>query len=157
MNPIIRRYGLPDRIHVELARDLKKSKHERQDQTKRNRDREKLRQEALEGLRNKDAVRFANPRNSDIEKYQMATEARWQCPYTGQQYGFTDVFGEHPQVDVEHIIPRSRSLDDSYLNKTLAYRSANMEKGNRTPHEWLFEWARNSSGFPWSCPILIRS
>jgi CRISPR-associated endonuclease Csn1 len=139
VNAIIRRYGVPERIHVELARDLKKSKHERQDQTKRNREREKLRQEAIEGLRSKDAVQFANPRNSDIEKYLMATEAKWQCPYTGQPYGFTDVFGEHPQVDVEHIIPRSRSLDDSYLNKTLAYRSANVEKGNRTPREWLFE------------------
>lgn len=139
VNAIIRRYGIPEKIHIELARDLKKSKHERQNQTEQNREREKLRQEATEELRKHDAVRFANPRNSDIEKYLLATEARWQCPYTSKKYGFTDVFGEHPQVDVEHIIPRSRSLDDSYLNKTLAYRSANVEKGNRTPREWLFE------------------
>jgi CRISPR-associated endonuclease Csn1 len=139
VNAIIRRYGLPEKIHIELARDLKKTKKERQRQTELNRDREKLRQEATEELRKHDAVRFANPRNSDIEKYLLATEARWQCPYTSRKYGFTDVFGDHPQVDVEHIIPRSRSLDDSYLNKTLAYRSANMEKGNRTPREWLFE------------------
>jgi CRISPR-associated endonuclease Csn1 len=139
VNAIIRRYGIPEKIHIEVARDLKKSKHERQQQTELNRDREKLRQEATEELRKHDAVRFASPRNSDIEKYLLATEARWQCPYTSRRYGFTDVFGDHPQVDVEHIIPRSRSLDDSYLNKTLAYRSANMEKGNRTPREWLFE------------------
>jgi CRISPR-associated endonuclease Csn1 len=139
VNAIIRRYGLPEKIHIELARDLKKSKKERQKQTEINRDREKLRQEATGELRKHDVVRFANPRNSDIEKYLLATEARWQCPYTSKKYGVTDVFGDHPQVDVEHIIPRSRSLDDSYLNKTLAYRSANMEKGNRTPREWLFE------------------
>jgi len=115
VNAIIRRYGVPEKVHIELARDLKKSKKERQKQTELNRDREKLRQAAMEDLRKYDAVRFANPRNSDIEKYLLATEARWQCPYTGRKYGFTDVFGEHPQVDVEHIIPRSRSLDDSYL------------------------------------------
>lgn len=139
VNAIIRRYGLPEKIHVELARDLKKSKRERQNQTEQNRDREKLRLEAIEELRKHDAARFANVSNFDIDKYRLAMEARWQCPYTGQKYGFTDVFGEHPQVDVEHIIPRSRSLDDSYLNKTLAYRSTNVEKGNRTPREWLFE------------------
>jgi len=66
-------------------------------------------------------VRFANPRNTDIEKYLLAKEADGSARYTNKKYGFTDVFGDHPQVDVEHIIPRSRSLDDSYVNKTLAY------------------------------------
>jgi CRISPR-associated endonuclease Csn1 len=139
VNAIVRRFGLPERIHVELARDLKKTRKERQNETKRNRDREKLRQEAVAELRKHDSVRFANPRGADIEKYMLAKEAGMRCPYTGRQYGFTDVFGDHPQVDIEHIIPRSRSLDDSFNNKTLAYRSANMEKGTRTPREWLYE------------------
>jgi CRISPR-associated endonuclease Csn1 len=139
VNAIVRRYGKPEFMHVELARDLKKSKKERQSETGRNRDREKLRQLAVEELRKHDPVRYANPRGTDIEKYLLAMESNWHCPYTDRKYGFVDVFGEHPGVDVEHIIPRSRSLDDSYLNKVLAYRSANMEKGNRTPHEWLHE------------------
>ena len=139
VNAIIRRHGKPDYITIELARDLKKSKKERQRETSRNREREKLRQLAVEDLRKHDPVRFANPRGYDMEKCMLAMEAKWRCPYTGNQYGFTDVFGEHPVVDIEHIIPRSRSLDDSYLNKTLAYRSCNAEKGNRTPREWLFD------------------
>jgi CRISPR-associated endonuclease Csn1 len=139
VNAIIRRYGKPDYTRIELARDLKKSKKERQNETSRSREREKLRQLAVEELRKHDSVRFANPRGPDIEKCLLAMEARWRCPYSGNQYGFTDVFGDHPAVDIEHIIPRSRSLDDSYLNKTLAYRSCNAEKGNRTPREWLFE------------------
>lgn len=137
VNAIIRTYGKPDLIRVELARDLKKSKKDRQLETVRNREREKLRQLALQELRAHDPVRFANPRDGEILKYLLAMESQWQCPYTGQQYGFNDVFGDHPTVDIEHIIPRSRSLDDSYLNKVLAFRSANAEKGNRTPHEWL--------------------
>jgi CRISPR-associated endonuclease Csn1 len=139
VNAIVRRYGKPEFMHVELARDLKKSKKERQAETGRNRDREKLRQLAVDELRRHDPVRYANPRGNDIEKYLLAMESNWHCPYTDRKYGFVDVFGEHPSVDVEHIIPRSRSLDDSYLNKVLAYRSANMEKGKRTPHEWLHE------------------
>ncbi len=137
VNAVIARYGKPEFIRIELARDLKKSKKERQKETARNRDREKLRQIAGEELRKHDPARFANPSGYDIEKYLLAMEANWRCPYSGQPYGLTDVFGEHPLVDVEHIIPRSRSLDDSFANRTLAYRSANMEKGNRTPREWL--------------------
>jgi CRISPR-associated endonuclease Csn1 len=139
VNAIVRRYGKPEFVRVELARDLKKSKRERQNETARNREREGLRQLATEELRKHDPARFANARGYDLEKYMLAMEAKWRCPYTGNEYGFTDVFGDHPSVDVEHIIPRSRSLDDSFLNKTLAYHSANAEKGNRTPREWLFE------------------
>jgi CRISPR-associated endonuclease Csn1 len=88
VNAIIRRYGIPEQIHIELARDLKKSKKERQYQAELNREREKMRQEATEELRKYDAVRFANPRNTDIEKYLLAKEARWQCPYTIVVPGF---------------------------------------------------------------------
>lgn len=139
VNAIIRRYGKPDTIRVELARDLKRSRKEREREANRNRERQKLRDIAAEELRKHDSVRFAQPKPSDIEKAMLALEAGWRCPYTGEHYCFTDVFGDHPKVDVEHIIPESRSLDNSFVNKTLAYRQANIEKGRRTPREWLAE------------------
>lgn len=139
VNAIIRRYGKPDAIRIELARDLKKSKRERQSAVRTNREREALRAEAITELQRQDPIRFANPKGPDIEKYLLAKEARWTCPYTGQYYSFSDVFGENPIVDVEHIIPRSRCLDNSYVNKVLAYRTANIEKGDQTPHEWLHD------------------
>lgn len=59
-----------------------------------------------------------------------------QCPYTGKMISRDDLFGDTPQFDVEHIIPFSRCLDDSFLNKTLCYHEFNRsEKGNRTPYE----------------------
>lgn len=137
VNAIIRRHGRPAEVHIELARDLKRSRDDRQRASKKSRDREKLREIAVAELRKHDGVRFANPRPADIEKYLLAMEARWQCPYTGQRYGFADVFGDHPKVDVEHIIPRSRCLDNTFLNKTLTFRSTNAEKGRKTPREWL--------------------
>ncbi|MBX3362996.1 MAG: type II CRISPR RNA-guided endonuclease Cas9 [Phycisphaeraceae bacterium] len=40
------------------------------------------------------------------------------------------------QFHIEHIWPRSRSLDDSFLNKTLCYHEENIaRKHNRTPYE----------------------
>ncbi|MFB3829161.1 MAG: type II CRISPR RNA-guided endonuclease Cas9 [Bryobacteraceae bacterium] len=38
------------------------------------------------------------------------------------------------EIQIEHIVPFSRSLDDSFANKTLAFASVNKTKGNRTPH-----------------------
>ena len=44
--------------------------------------------------------------------------------------------GASPQFDIEHIIPFSRSLDNSFLNKTLCEVRENRDvKQNRTPYE----------------------
>ena len=40
-------------------------------------------------------------------------------------------------VQIDHILPYSRTYNDNYLNKTLVYTKENQEKGNRTPYEWL--------------------
>src|SRR3546814_4588456 len=39
------------------------------------------------------------------------------------------------QAEVEHILPYSRTFDDSAANKVIAHRSCNREKGNQTPWE----------------------
>jgi CRISPR-associated endonuclease Csn1 len=40
-------------------------------------------------------------------------------------------------TQIDHIIPYSRSWNDSYMNKILCHTSCNQEKGNKTPYEWL--------------------
>ncbi len=40
-------------------------------------------------------------------------------------------------IQVDHILPWSRSGDDSFINKTLCFASANQEKKGRTPYEWF--------------------
>ena len=50
------------------------------------------------------------------------------------------------ELNIDHILPFSRSFDDSYSNKVLVFTKANEEKKNRTPYEWLgnnkAEWNR---------------
>ena len=44
----------------------------------------------------------------------------------------------NPQLfEIDHIIPKSISFDDSRNNKVLVYRSENQEKGNQTPYMYL--------------------
>ncbi|MCW5908816.1 MAG: hypothetical protein KIS94_13215 [Chitinophagales bacterium] len=74
-------------------------------------------------------------KEQDRLKHRLWLECGRRCPYTGAVINLTDCFS--PEVEIEHIIPLSRSLDDSFTNKTLTYRSTNAEKGSLTPLEYL--------------------
>jgi CRISPR-associated endonuclease Csn1 len=56
-----------------------------------------------------------------------------QCPYTGEQISIQRLLSN--EVEIEHILPYSMTLDDSLNNKTVAMRRANRDKGNRTPYD----------------------
>lgn len=131
VNNLIAVHGRPDRIRVEVAREVGKSARERSEDLKRNRDREKERKKAAEELQ-KGGI--AQPTRDDIEKWLLWEECNRQCPYTGKMISFDALF-KHGEFQVEHIWPRWRSLDDSFANKTLCHRDFNLTKSNRTPFE----------------------
>lgn len=133
VNAIIRRYGKPAEVHVELARELKKSKSERANAVKSNRDRERLRQLADEQIKAYGLL----PSRRDTEKVMLAMQQNFKCLYTGASIDIAGLLGDHPRFDVDHIIPYSRSLDDSFDNKAVVTTEANREKGNRTVVDWL--------------------
>jgi CRISPR-associated endonuclease Csn1 len=133
VNAILREYGKPYEIRIELARELKKPRQERikasKDMGKRRKEREDVAKRiALEcGLH--------IPSRFDIEKAMLHIECGGICPYTGRSVPFHNLFN-NSEFDVEHIIPRSRFPDDSFQNKTLCYLPENREyKRNRTPFE----------------------
>ncbi|XOV70656.1 MAG: type II CRISPR RNA-guided endonuclease Cas9 [Verrucomicrobiota bacterium] len=138
VNAIIRKFGKPDRIHLEIARDLKNPKRVREEIHKHNREQEKLRENAKKVLE-KDFACFnrAEPKKEDVEKYLLWKECcengSSQCPYTGTVISGDMLFTN--QVQIEHIIPYSRSLDNSFKNKTLCIAEENARKGNKTPYE----------------------
>lgn len=130
VNEIVRVYGKPDMVRIELARDLKKPRKVRQEIAKRMREREGERSRAAQQLRSHG---ITNPSRADIEKVLLAEECGWVCPYTGSGFGIHDLVGEHAKVDVEHIYPR-RYLDDSFMNKTLCMAAENRSvKKDRLP------------------------
>lgn len=134
VNAIIREHGKPRLIRVELSRDLKNPRSVRERITRQNRQREKERAVAAERIIRE--ARIANPSRADIEKVLLADECGWQCPYTGRQIDWSTLLGPHPQFDVEHIWPRSRCLDDSFVNKTLCFHEENRaRKRGHTPFE----------------------
>ena len=134
VNAIIRIYGKPAFIHVELARDLKRSRKQREDITKQNRQNEKAREDAKKRILQE--IGSQEPRPGDILKVLLAEESNWECPYTGKPISMGDLIGSAPKFDIEHIIPFSRSFDNSFINKTLCYHEENRNiKKNQMPYQ----------------------
>jgi CRISPR-associated endonuclease Csn1 len=135
VNAVVRQYGKPERIRIELARDLYKAKKVRQGLQKKMNARAKERKHAEEELRK---VGIAQPSRKDVDKFLLAEEFKWKCPYTGTVIdGVKDLFSG--RFDVDHIIPYSRCLDDSFHNKAICLRDENRAKSNRTPYEMYGE------------------
>ncbi len=138
VNALIQRYGHPSEVIVELARDLKQSQEQRKEDNKRqaeNQNRnDRLRQNIAAALN----ISAERVRRDDIQKMLLWEElshdaADRRCPYSGVQISVQMLLSE--QVEIEHILPFSQTLDDGLNNKTVAMRQANRIKGNRTPWE----------------------
>lgn len=125
VNAILREFGKPHEIHIELAR---------KEMWKVNSDRRKQREAAADRVLKEAGV--PKPSRNDIEKALLWEECGGICPYTGRKINFADLFGDQPQFDIEHILPFGRCPDNSFANKTLCYLPENRDaKRNRTPFE----------------------
>lgn len=134
VNAVIREHGKPDVIRIELARHLKKPRKVRKAISERNRENQRERDAARQAIIAEAAI--PSPSNSDIEKYRLAEECNWTCPYTGKPITMPALYGPAPQFDIEHILPLSRSLDNTFFNKTLCHHEENRNrKAKRTPYE----------------------
>tara|TARA_R110001592_G_scaffold36893_6_gene123632 strand:- start:3229 stop:8091 length:4863 start_codon:yes stop_codon:yes gene_type:complete len=72
----------------------------------------------------------------DVQKYTLWEEQNHICIYTGNTISLSSFLGANPDYDIEHTLPRSKSWDNSQMNKTLCEKGFNRNtKGNKTPFE----------------------
>ncbi len=134
VNMIVNTYGKPDQMVVELARELKQSEQQRkarQSNLKAATEAARKRSEKLEELCQPDTG--ANRMIIRLWEELGEDPMRRFCPYTGERICASMLFDG--SCDVDHILPYSRTLDDSFANRTLCLREANREKRNCTPWE----------------------
>lgn len=133
LNAIIREYGSPQAVHIELAREMSKNYEERtriEKENKKNRENnEAVKKQIME-------YGVANPTGQDILKFRLWQDQNETCMYTGEKIPLERLF-QYGEYDIDHIIPYSKCFDDSYKNKVLVKASANREKGNRLPYEYF--------------------
>nr|WP_249780983.1 type II CRISPR RNA-guided endonuclease Cas9 [Bradyrhizobium sp. dw_78] len=135
VNRLIKRYGPPEQIAIELARDLKLDDERKREINTRNRQN----REAAE-QRSKKLVQIGVPDRGGNrallklwEELNRDNALDRRCIYTGQQISIEMLFSG--AVEVDHILPFSDTLDDSSDNRLLCMREANREKRKRSPYE----------------------
>ena len=135
VNALKREYGEIDEVRVELARELKMSREEREETTRSNNAREKKNKDIAEDIKEYKEYNIT-PTKSRIQKYRLWQESAKSCIYCGKHVDLVQ-FLRGEEIEVEHIIPRSILFDDSMSNKVCACRSCNQEKGNRFAMEYI--------------------
>lgn len=134
VNKIIETYGKPDQIVVELARELKQSEQQKRDAVQR------IRNTTADAIRRSETLHEHGVKDTGhnrmllrlFEELGPAIGPRC-CPYTGKPISAAMVL--NGECDIDHILPYSRTLDDSFSNKTLCLKEANREKRDQTPYE----------------------
>ena len=134
VNKIIEVHGKPDQIVVELARDLKRSEQQKSEDMKR------IKSTTADAIRRSEQLQELGQADTGANRMLLRLfedlgpdVGPRKCPYTGETISASMVFDG--SCDIDHILPYSRTLDDSFANKTLCLKEANREKLNRTPWE----------------------
>ncbi len=135
VNDLIASFGHPKQITVELARELKQTaqqKKEEQDRNRTNKDANRRRDQKLAEL----GVE-ANGRNrARLRLYEDQTIGGIVlCPFSGKPISCAQLFSAGSEIEEEHILPRSLTLDDSAANKVLVFRETNRIKRGNAPYK----------------------
>lgn len=132
LKSLVARFGEPDKIMLEFVRgdqglEGRKTANEWESAikmgTRRNDD---IRKRLIEaGLK---------PSHWNIERVKLGDEQAWQCPYTDEKLSISCL----QDYDVDHIVPVSNLIaTDAFYNKVLCIHTANRDKRDRMPYEWL--------------------
>lgn len=137
VNELIEKYGKFDRIAVEMGREMKLSKKGRQNVSRMIRQNFEANENVREILKDYQLA----PSRQNIQKVLLFNEIQEKagkvvCPYSGRTLNISDLLGSENKVQIEHIIPRSFSQDDSFTNKTICDAKFNQLKGNLTPYQF---------------------
>ena len=140
VNELIDQYGHPGSIAIELGRDLPVGKDGRSKIEKEQKDNQK---------KNEDWNDKLTELNQTINRTNRLKLELWErqnkrCVFSGNSISCAELFSNH--VEIEHLIPFSKSLDDSRANKVICITKANRDKGNRTPFE---AFGHSPDGYDW--------
>ena len=124
-----RKYGQEfSHIIIEMARE-KNSAEEKQNKQKIQR----INEERGNAIRELTLGKKITPRQFEI--IGLLKEQDMKCAYSGKSVSLTQVYEN--MLEVDHIIPRSLSFDNSRNNKVAVLVIENQKKGQRTPFQYL--------------------
>lgn len=136
VNEIIKQYGKPDEIKLELARELKNSSEERKKMS------DAISKTTEENERHRKILNDEfglNPvSRNDLTRYKLYLELKnngYRTLYSNTYIAPNELFSK--TFDIEHIIAQATLFDDSFSNKTLELKTVNIEKSDRTAYDFI--------------------
>ena len=157
VNNLIKVYGKPSQIAVELSRDLKNSVEKRAEIARMQNTRAKqnviLNEESTKLYSSVNKGKTFYPNRNDRLRYRLWEELGLghRCIYCGKSIKSPELFTKN--IEIEHILPYSKTLLDSESNLTLAHASCNAYKAERSPYE---AFGSNPPGYNWD-EIVFRA
>lgn len=156
INAIIATYGSPYQINIELARDIGKSAQQRNEISKF--------QKENKANNEKMVAQFTEyfkraPAKDELTKYKLWKQQNGHCLYSGESINLDEIRHGVNLTQIDHIIPFSRSFDDSLSNKGLCLTAENQRKGNQTPYEYIAANGNNEQkwhSFVEHCENLLK-
>lgn len=134
VNSIIKEHGSPVQIKIEMSRDFGLSARAKEKIDKMGLERRRANESARKKVLTKEWL-DKEPSRKLISMQKLFDEQQGICPYCGESLA---CFDANPNsVEIDHILPYSRSLDDSESNKVLVHVACNQNKKKQTPYEWL--------------------
>jgi len=134
-NALARKYGAIDAVHVEFTRDIKNSHDDRR---KIEKAQGEFRDAKDEARKHATEILGHEPSPKELLKFRLWKEQNKECVYSGE-YIDPQMLADPYATEVDHILPYSRSLDDSLNNKVLCFTKENQDKTNQTPYEYMDE------------------
>ena len=133
-NALVSKYGSFDKVHFELAREVN-TKSDIEEIKEAQRKNEKEREASKVWISENFGASIPVTRKNILKK-RLYEQQDGRCAYTGEVIALERLYDEG-YCEIDHILPRSRSGDDSFANKVLCLATANQNKRNLTPYEWF--------------------
>jgi CRISPR-associated endonuclease Csn1 len=141
LNAVIRKHGSFDAVHIEMARELKNSKKRKFEiqagQKEYKQEKEVIKAKFLEIFKHEGSGR-------ELLKLRLHEQQDGKCIYNTKKVIEINRLQEDGYVEIDHILPWSRTFDNSLNNKALCLSEENQNKGDKTPFEYLVNSDKDS-------------
>lgn len=137
VNAVIERYGVPAQIRMDLGTELKRGGHEKKLISSSQGGRRKANKEASELAAKVIGCEPAAVPGRIVSKLRLYAEQGGVDIYTGQAIDRERLITDESYCQIGHILPLSRTFDDSQANQALALTETIQSKGSLSPFEWF--------------------
>lgn len=137
VNAVCRKWGVPNEIHIELDRELRLPQRVKDEIAKAHKKNEKNRERIAGQIAE---LRGCSPEDVSgklIEKYRLWEEQECFDLYTGAKIEVDRLIRDETYTQIDHILPYSRTGENSTNNKALVLAKSNQDKREQTPFEWM--------------------